>query len=404
MGYSDKTTVYALPILRPDLGDRRVSASEDQRWAKTTETQIRGITSASGTTGVISDEGQIIYNAGGLASYRATISAVIDGIHVWAYQASVGLTLGVKNYIYTLLVEEEHVPPYLSSREFGSLLLQANTSGTIPDGGLLIATATPTAGHSNERTGAGVDINPTGKVYAAALFQHETMDTNPHGSTWTQTTASTTLLSGLGVVASSGMGVTATTDTITLPGDVLGSSALANLAVGGNITTGGTTDSVAFSQLALLLGGQNTNLHRHRETQYQAAIPPYPATVVSGVSLASYALQAGASHTYVNYMPLLSGVVEHHIKFQCPLNASLTSVKVYGRSSTSGNPLAVTVLDNNGNAVKTSTIQATHWSSVTLTGLTGSFEPQALFGVRLRSITPSSGIGTCLGEVLVRYD
>jgi hypothetical protein len=179
--YGNETPKYTLRT--PALGDY-ISPNEEQRTAQIIENQLYGaIRVHSGGHGIMrSGNWQVV---AALPSYNAILTEVkgagkpaIEGfINQIYFHTNEGLTwTGLTNsntyFLYVQLVESAS----LSTRLHKKIVTGSNTTGLIPDDGLLVAVL-----YLNEPSNSIVEKNPVGRLNIYSLGDHIADNQDPHG-------------------------------------------------------------------------------------------------------------------------------------------------------------------------------------------------------------------------------
>jgi len=183
--YGYETPKYFIPA--QVTGDM-IEASEEQRAAGITDTQIYGLMRATNRGhGVIATGTALGTFVSGASTVtfsenkpQYAVEALIN--QVYAYSINPFTFSGIPDdsvsYLYIRLVEQEIGK---SSVERGEFVTYVSASSTAPSDGILIATATTTS------TTITIDTSPTGLITIPILSDHVADNTDPHGTTLYQT-------------------------------------------------------------------------------------------------------------------------------------------------------------------------------------------------------------------------
>lgn len=177
-GYSNKTKIYEIPS--PGTGDF-ISEASEERAANIIENQLVGAISAhsgghgilkTGTFATSGDSGGFTVTLSSSGS-TPTIQAFIRFISIRMFNPLQWVLTGDGLHtLYVKLVESSTQ----SSREYGEVVVGSNTTGTVPDDGLLVATAT-VSGNS-----ITLDTQPITLLKIDTIEDHIADNVNPHTS------------------------------------------------------------------------------------------------------------------------------------------------------------------------------------------------------------------------------
>lgn len=180
MAYANETPIYLLPSIG---AGEFISEADEERFANIIENQLIGSISAhSGGHGVFRvGNFSSVDNGGGnfdinLSPDGGTPAA--DGfIHLIYFRSTSTITWSISgdgtHSLYLRLVENKQ----FSSREFGDIVPESSTDGTIPDDAILVAEATISGGVLTV-----LNEDPSDKLSISTIIQHIAQNINPHST------------------------------------------------------------------------------------------------------------------------------------------------------------------------------------------------------------------------------
>lgn len=176
MPYGFKTPKYFFPA--PIVGNT-LDDTDEARLASAIENNLYGgIIGHSGGHGIINLGNVTTSFLSGIGTVTVYENKPIPAIEGFINQIYFGTNNTFSwdvpessiNYLFVQLIES---PPF-STRVNGSFLITSNTTGVIPDDGLLVAIA------NVNTSGINLDLNPPGQIRLLTVAQHMAINVDPH--------------------------------------------------------------------------------------------------------------------------------------------------------------------------------------------------------------------------------